>query len=220
MSVILEFTIDNEDFHLGRVLSGTPDGMHLELERIVPTGSMAMPYIWATGENHAAFEERVRNQSSVKELRALDTVGDSGLYRIEWVGEPTDLIRGVVDAEAAILEARMNTIWMFRLRFLNHANLSQFHNYIIEHDIPIHIERTYTLTEETEGGYRFDLSPEQREALVLALRRGYFETPSEVSLGELAKELEISKQSLSNRIRRGNLKILRTVLLSSVETRD
>jgi predicted DNA binding protein len=71
------------------------------------------------------------------------------------------------------------------------------------------------LTEEIEHGYRFGLSQEQREALVLALRRGYFETPSEVGLDELAEELDITRQALSNRIRRGNRNVLRKVLLTS-----
>lgn len=217
MSVILEFTVDNEDFQLGRLLSGAPSGMHLELERVVPTGHMVIPFIWATGENHDVFEERVRNQPLVKELLALDRVGDTGLYRIEWVREPTNLIDGIAEADAVVLEACGNDTWLFRLRFPDHAKLSLFHNYVVEHDIPIHIEQTYTLTEEVEGKYRFGLSPERREALILALRRGYFETPSEISLDELAEELDISRQALSDRIRRGNQKILRRVLLSSVE---
>ena len=55
MSVILEFSIDGEKFSLGQVLSGAPD-MHLGLERIVPTGHMVMPFVWATGDDHDAFD--------------------------------------------------------------------------------------------------------------------------------------------------------------------
>ena len=214
MSVILEFTIDSEDFQLGEVLSGTPS-IHLELERIVPTGPMIMPFIWATGDSHDAFETQVQAHPAVKELLALDTVSDSALYRIEWQGEPTDLIEGIAAADAVVLEARGNATWTFRLRFPDHDKLSLFHNFILEHGISIHIDRTYTLSETTERGHRFDLSQEQREALVLATRRGYFATPREVGLDALAEELGISEQAVSNRIRRGNEKILRQVLLTS-----
>jgi predicted DNA binding protein len=68
---------------------------------------------------------------------------------------------------------------------------------------------------DSAGGHRFGLTPDQREALVLALNRGYFATPSEVTLDELADELDISRQALSTRIRRGNESILREVLLST-----
>lgn len=219
MSVLLEFSIPGKEFQLGRVLSGPPE-MHLELERIVPTGAMMMPFVWATGDDHDAFERKVRAHSTVADLLVLDVLGDSGLYRIEWADEPTDLIEGIARADAVVLEARGNGDWTFRLRFPDHDKLSQFHNYVIDRDIPIHIERTYTLTERTQRGHRFDLTAEQREALVLALQRGYFETPSAVSLDDLAEELEITRQAVSARIRRGNEKILHEVLLSSAAQFD
>ncbi|AZH26194.1 bacterio-opsin activator domain-containing protein [Haloplanus aerogenes] len=214
MSVILEFSIPSEEFTLGRVLSGPPR-MHCELERIVPTGDMVMPFVWATGDDHEGFAESIRDNPVVKELLVLDTVGESGLYRIEWTEEPTDLIEGIATTDAVVLEAYGNENWNFRLRFPDHDALSEFHTYLLEHDIPCHIDRTYTLTETGKGGYRFDLSQEQREALVLALQRGYFATPSEMMLDELADELGITRQALSTRIRRGNEQVLRAVLLPS-----
>jgi len=214
MSVILEFSIPAGDFQLGDVLSGPPD-MQIELERIVPTGNMIMPFVWATGKSQPEFAERVRSHASVREFRELDSIGESVLYRIEWKEPPIDLLEGISRADAVVLEARGAEDWSFRLRFPDHEKLSAFHNYIIEHDIPIHIDRTYTLSETTEHGHRFDLSQEQREALLLALRKGYFETPSEASLDDLADELGISRQALSNRIRRANDKVLTEVLLSS-----
>jgi predicted DNA binding protein len=214
MSVILEFTIDCQEFKLGEVLSGTPN-MVLELERIVPTGNMIMPFIWATGDGHDEFEAQVQDNPAVKEFLALDTVEDSVLYRIEWEEDPTTLIERIAAADAVVLEARGNDKWKFRLRFRDHDKLSVFHNFILEHNIPIHIDRTYTLTETTERGHQFDLSQEQREALILAARRGYFATPREVSLAALAEELGISEQAVSNRIRLGNEKIIKHVLLTS-----
>jgi len=220
MSVILEFSIPATDFQLGEVLSGPPD-MQIELERIVPTGDMVMPFVWATGENHEEFAARVRNHERVREFLELDRIGESGLYRIELADDPPiDLIEGISRADAVVLEARGTGDWSFRLRFLDHEKLSAFHNYVIEHEIPIHIDRTYTLTETTEHGHRFDLSQDQREAILLALRRGYFETPSTASLEDLADELGISRQALSNRIRRANETVLTDVLLSIGEKRE
>lgn len=217
MSVILEFSIPATDFPLGEVLSG-PSDMQLELERIVPTGDMIMPFVWATGKSHEEFGEMVRSRSSVKEFLELDNLGESRLYRIEWKEPPIDLIEGISRADAVILEVRGNEEWSFRLRFPDHEKLSTFHNYIIENGIPVHIDRTYTLSETTEYGHRFNLSQDQREALLLALRNGYFDTPSKTSLDDLADELGITRQALSNRIRRANEKVLTEALFSS-ETR-
>ena len=213
MSVILEFSIPATEFQLGEVLSGSP--MQLELERIVPTGDLIMPFVWATGDDHNAFAEMVRSQPNVRALLALDRVGESGLYRIEWEEPPMGLIDGIAEADGVVLEARGHEDWTFRVRFPDHDDLSTFHNYVIERGIPVHIDRTYTLAEATDTDRRFNLSGEQREALLLALRNGYFETPSEMNLDTLADELGISRQALSNRIRRANEKVLREVLLSS-----
>ena len=213
MSIILEFTINNEDFPFGQVLSGAHGAMHFELDRIVPIGDMMMPFIWATGDDHESFVKRLRADQTVQAIHELDRIDDTRLYRIEWAEVPTSLIIDIAQTDAVVLEARGNVHWGFRLRFPNHDKLSAFHTSIIEHEIPIHIERTYTLTEDTERGLLLGLTQDQREALILAFQRGYFETPSEVTLGELAIELGITKQALSTRIRRGNQKVLRRILL-------
>lgn len=57
----------------------------------------------------------------------------------------------------------------------------------------------------------FDLSaltPKQREAMELAVVRGYFDDDVDTSLGDLADELSISKSALSQRIRTAQSKIV------------
>lgn len=220
MSVILEFSIDGGDFQLGRVLDAGQDDLEIELERVVPTDPMITPFVWVTGTRHEAFEERVRTNPIVKELLVLDTIGDSCLYRIEWTEPPRDLLEAISTSEAVVLEALGDGEWLFRLRFTDHDKLTRFHNAILEQDIAIHIERTYTLSERSDHGHRFDLTVQQREALVLALHRGYFETPSKVDLADLAAELGITKQAISTRIRSANEKVLQGVLLASTADRE
>lgn len=212
MSVIVEFTLANEDFVLGQVLSDSPD-MHLELERIVPTGSMLIPYVWVQGGDHEAFERRVSDNEHVTSFTALDKLDDWMLYRIDWKPGQPDILEGIQANGAAVLEAYGNGVWTFRLRFPNHDQLSQFYNYCMEQDLPITIERSYTLTERSDVAQQFDLSNEQREALVLALRRGYYDTPSDITMSDLAEELGISQQALSNRLRRGTKQVLEKILL-------
>lgn len=219
MSVLLEFTIDSEQFKLGDVLTNGSD-LHFELERIVPTAGHILPFVWVSTDEDPKdvlpqFEERVRDSSQVLELLSLDRVEDGGLYRIEWEEQTEGLIQALAETQATVLEAFGDRTWTFRVRFTDHDRLSDFHNYLTDHDMKVRIKRTYTFAEETARRRDFGLSNEQREALVLALRRGYFETPSEVSLDDLADELGITKQAVSNRIRRGNAKILRPLLLSS-----
>ncbi|MDZ7729994.1 MAG: bacterio-opsin activator domain-containing protein [Natrialbaceae archaeon] len=107
----------SEDFQLGTVLSGATD-MLLELERIVPTGPMIMPFIWATGDNHDAFEKHVQANPAVTEFLALDTINERALYRIEWAKDPTNSHRrGGARTDAIVFDACGNEEWTFRLCF-------------------------------------------------------------------------------------------------------
>jgi len=65
---------------------------------------------------------------------------------------PTDLIAGFVRTDAVVLEAGGDEEWTFQLRFPDHDALTAFHDYVVAHDILIHVERTYKLMETDERG--------------------------------------------------------------------
>jgi hypothetical protein len=219
MSVIVEFSVADEEFALGRVLGDLPD-MHVELERLVPTGGAVIPYLWVRGGDYERFERRVVESDAVDAFVALDRLDDWVLYRLEWGNPPDSLLEGIEASNGVILQAIGDEDWVFRLRFPDHEAVSTFYNFCTERGIGIHVDRSYTLTERTESGYQFDLSQEQREAVLLGLRMGYFETPSRASLADLAADLGISEQAVSNRVRRGTERVLRQSLLASAADLD
>lgn len=212
MSTILEFTIAPDDFELGRVLAGQEAG-RIELERIIPAGNVIIPFFWVSGGEKQVLEADVVRSDYIENLTAIEEVGDQTLYRVEWTGKYEDLLEGINAADATILEARADGKWFFRLRFLDHQRIADFYNFCTEKGLDIHVERVYSLLEESEQGRLLDLTPEQRDALVLALESGYFDTPRKTTMSDLAAELGISQQSFSDRLRRGNEKVLRNVLL-------
>jgi hypothetical protein len=55
------------------------------------------------------------------------------------------------------------------------------------------------------------LSPKQREALAVALDRGYFDVPRRATLADVADELGVSDSAASQRIRRGCRELARLV---------
>ena len=57
-------------FDLGRVTS-VAAGVHLELERVGPSGREVIPFFWASGGDFEAFERRVREEDLVEELTAV-----------------------------------------------------------------------------------------------------------------------------------------------------
>lgn len=211
MSAILEFTLPATELALGEALVGNP-GVSLELERIVPTGQGVVPFVWVTDGDYDAFAESVRAGPEVEAFVELDRVADGRLYRLNLGGTSTELFRGMTDTDAAILEASGGDVWRFRVRFPDRERLSQFDAFCAEHGIPIHVQRVSTLRGRAESEGQFGLSPKERAGLVLALERGYFATPRQVDLTGLAIEFDISRQALSDRIRRANEKVLQATL--------
>jgi len=213
VTVIAEFTINSDEFTLGQVLARDPD-TYVEMERVVPASGRVMPYVWVQGTDLDAFEAATRASEYVKGLTALDVIEDSALYRVEWDEQVESLIYGMAETNVTILEAAGNEKWHFRIRFDDHSGMTAFHNYCTSHDIRFQLDRVYTLAEDQDGGYSFDLTTAQRSALVTAVEDGYFEVPRGTTLGAVGEKLGVTEQSVSQNLRRGANKVLRKSLLS------
>jgi predicted DNA binding protein len=62
--------------------------------------------------------------------------------------------------------------------------------------------RTADTTAESNDGTASSLSPEQEVALRAAVEHGYYESPREVDVGELADHLDVPRSTLTYRLRR------------------
>lgn len=211
MAVIAEISIQADEFLLGQIIA-EHSGLSVELERVVPAAKRIMPYIWGYGTDLPAFEAAMNESPNVKSISVLDEYEGQALYKIDWEDPAEQLITGIADTDATILEAHSDDEWLFRIRFEDHSGLARFNRYCSEHDISYRLNRVSSLTEAAPDGNEFDLTEAQYEALSLAVERGYFKVPREVEYEELAAELGVSVQALSERVRRGADKVLQTAL--------
>ena len=79
-----------------------------------------------------------------------------------------------------------------------------------EMDAEISVERIAPLADGVGGGMLTPdaLSERQREAFDLARSRGYYEWPRAVSAADLAAELDVSKPTLLEHLRKAEAKLL------------
>jgi predicted DNA binding protein len=92
--------------------------------------------------------------------------------------------------------------WTFEVRGDDHEDIAAFQQRCRELDIPITLTRLHALTPLTsESGP--SLTDSQQEALSLAYKQGYFNTPREVTMADLGDELGITPQAVASRLRRG-----------------
>jgi predicted DNA binding protein len=204
MAVIVELSLLPESFPLGRVLTADTD-IHIQFERIVPVGADVVPIFWAWNGDLDAFEQYVRDNTNVQQFVTIDQVGDRRLYLLNWDIPAGAFLEGLTATTGIIRSAYGygNEDWEFELLFPSQDQLTKFHNISRENDIKYTLGKMHSLSEAGASTLENVLTDKQREALVLAFQRGYFETPRQVTLSELATELDITQQSMSDRIRHG-----------------
>jgi predicted DNA binding protein len=200
MSVIVEFSMDEDAFELGEVLR-TGSDRRLEANPLVPMRGDVLPYLWAYGESLGTFERRVAEDGRVDRLQSLDAGTNGRLYRFDAAVDRVPLARCIETSDAVVESASASFgTWDFRIRLPSRERASTFHARCREEGVDIDVSRVST----TDGGLANAgrLSERQRELLVRAHERGYFEVPREVTLVDLAGHLGVSDQTLSERLRR------------------
>jgi hypothetical protein len=212
MSVVADVSIRAEAFLLGRVVAECPE-VSVEVERVVPARNQVMPYVWVYGEQFSRLEGALSGHDDVRSFDCLDRLSDRALYRIEWVDQAEELVSGLVDVDATILRATSDDEWLFRIRFEEHSGLARFDRHCADHGVDYRLDRVSSLSDSQPATDPYGLTKPQYDALRLALERGYFRVPREVTFEELSEELDVSVQAISERIRRGADSVLEEALL-------
>jgi len=212
MTIEAVFELAGDELLFGELVDG-PNAPSLEVEQVVPAGDQVMPYVLVSGQGVEEFEERAREQAGVASIRLLDRVDDQGLYRIEWSRDAEEFVSGILDTGGTVIEARGSADWVFRIRFEDRTDLAVFRTHCRDHDIDSRLRQVRQRAELTGPDRAFDLTEAQSEALTVAFERGYFEVPREVTFDELAGDLDITPQAVSDRVRRGVRNVLTSALL-------
>lgn len=202
MATEAAFTVLAGEFPLGSIFEEFPAAT-VELERVVPNDEVVIPYAWVYGVRVDDVEAAFSAHPGVRSLRLVDTVDGQYLLRVEW----NSAYRGVLSALAAtrvpLLEAvGTSERWLFRIRGDRRDDVAAFYDRCQEWGVPVTMTELHSLTSR-QRSREAALTEAQREALVLAYERGYFNTPRGVTMAELGSELGISQQAVGSRIRRG-----------------
>ncbi|GAA0669922.1 helix-turn-helix domain-containing protein [Natronoarchaeum mannanilyticum] len=202
MSVIAELRIPAADFELGRILD-VSGYVSVELETLVPVADRAVPFFWVHGVDTEAFAVRLESRPVVEGVEIVEEFDDQTLYGLDWNVEDDPFLSAVRDQCGQILRATGGgDEWRFELRFPDHDALSAFRAYCTDADVSLSVERVYH-PGQPDAGPRFGLTDHQHEALTLAVEMGYYDVPRRCNTVEVAAELGISDQALTERLRRG-----------------
>jgi predicted DNA binding protein len=211
MATVMEFTSPASAFPLGSVF-GTLPAATVELERLVPREQLLIPYFWVRGVETDDVEEAFDDHAGLHGVSLVDSVDSEYLLRAEWDLAYTGVLRAVMRSDIVVLGATGTSKgWTFEVRGESRDEIRAFREYCRAQDIQIDITAVHALLPIQSEGY--ELTEPQREALVLAHERGYFDSPRTMTLDDVATELDITRQSLSSLLRRGHRRLIGATLV-------
>lgn len=212
MAVIAHLRIQAHSFELGRILNLDENGS-IELETMVPMDDGVVPFLKVSEEVRDSFEKNVGNHPSVNRIIEVTCHDGERLYSLDWESDRDVFFHGIVDLGGQLLNATGTAkTWEFEIRFLSHEILSEFQEYCVNANISIEVGRIYNPT-RPETGMWYGVTEAQRETLMRAVRGGYYSIPRRLSTQELADELGISDQAVTERLRRAIETLTRNTLI-------
>ncbi|QLC32831.1 helix-turn-helix domain-containing protein [Halarchaeum sp. CBA1220] len=212
MSVVLTFTVPGGQFALGRAMP--EGGIRAELDRVVPLGNRTPPLLWAYADERAldAYEGRLGEDADVADVSVVDAFEDRRLYRIDWTEPPRGVFAHLEAASASLTGASGDREeWEFSARFPTQDALSEFHDACRDDGIDLSV--TSLSRFDPSGERAYGLTANQRETLVRAYDAGFYEIPRDITTVDLATDIGISDQSLSERLRRAHAALVEGTLL-------
>jgi predicted DNA binding protein len=128
------------------------------------------------------------------------------LYYVDWI-DNRSVLGQLVERNGTVTSATLDEGgWHVTLTFPTHEDLSTAYEAWETNDWKIYVDRIVADIEvftETTG-----LTDEQYQAMERAVEMGYYDIPRRITLEELAAELDISHQALSERLRRANRNLI------------
>lgn len=207
MTTVAELALSTEDVALSETFSRLPD-LEIRIKSVVTNGSLqTMPLVWIAGEPKAEIEGALTDDSSVDTFDRLieDTEAGELLYRIEYTTAIGDMRAAMFSNEGTILDAQCSASnWTLRLLFPERNLLSEAADELEEQGIRVDVKRVVEAGRNTDLEVATALTDSQEEAINAAYEHGFYDVPRRISLEELAAELDISHQALSERLRRAN----------------
>ena len=211
MSVVAQFTVPPDSFALREATAACPNVV-LEAEQLAShSPEWALPFLWASGPDLASFTEAMRADPTVDSVACIEDAGCEHLYRVEWCDDVLELITEMINRHAVVLEAVLRGgEWRLTVQFSADEQVSAFRDHFESRGHTFAVERIYH--PRAPRGNAHGLTRQQHETLTTASREGYFEVPRRLSMEELAEELGLSSNAVSQRIRRGTGNLVRNTL--------
>lgn len=163
------------------------------------------------------FEAGLRTDRTIGDFeRVTETGHNKAIYSFVYTDEAKALSPVISAANGVVLDMENDgSAWTLAIWIPERTDLAHVWDYAQQNDIDIELLRVneYASIGNTDAG----LTESQREALLTAFERGYFEDPRNATLTEVAADLDISQPAASGLLRRGIKRLIVSSMLDDSE---
>ena len=198
MAIVADVSVPPDSVPLHELFAADADAT-VTFERLVPLGGQS-PSVVRVESDLDDVAGVARSARGVTEVAEIDGAGDVRVFECRLEPDAGGVLRVLSAATVHVLTASgAASEWRFRLLCANRRALSMASERVTERGVPVTLDRVRSLSDDESESF----SGEQREAVLTAYDRGYFEVPRRTTVEELATDVGISDTAFSQRLRRG-----------------
>lgn len=207
-------TVTVDSFALGDTFRRVADAEFDTAPVVAQGAGTAMPLLWASTDDHETVESALQADATTVDACQLSRCDEQALYRVEWQPGVQAVIEALLGRDGSLLDAHgARTGWSFRLLFRHRSSVDALAGRCRDLGLDAIIQSpTADFTNDVT------ISEKQLEALSAALSMGYYAVPRRRTLEDVADELGISHQALSERLRRGQQGVIAQLVGTPVPT--
>ena len=217
MATVAELRVPAEEFALAETFERCPDAEFEVLQAAASTTTGPGSLVWASGSDPGRIEAALAADPSVESAAVVDDRGDRLLHRLSWASQASVVVAILLHDAVATEVVAADGCWRVEAIFPDREALSTAYDLSERYGVDFEVANIYALSDDCTR--TFDLTEKQRDTLAVAHELGYFKIPREVSLDELADRIGISRQAISERLRRAHDALVASTVRSGDDRR-
>ena len=217
--LLATFQLETSAISLEETFERLPN-LEIEAEQIAAHSTKwTMPCLWMTNVEQSRINNALMKDPSVDSIVEDKGFEDECFYQVQWSDNVEDRIDAYLGTGGTILHAEATADgWRVRIRFGTRDQFDVFRERMADRGWEYTLIGLSQPNEPRHMGGQ--LTAAQREALSAAKEHGYYEVPRKVSTRDLADELDMSHQNLSELLRRATSKLIDETLTISAGRKE
>ncbi|UPV99184.1 helix-turn-helix domain-containing protein [Halorussus gelatinilyticus] len=211
MTLIADFYLETPVLRLA--VDAAPE-MEVTIEQ--QTSRESKPFalaFWASNGDFETFDAGLADDPTISDVTVLAELPDQRLYQVELTdkGDEQMTYHSWADQGGVFVSSeRAGDGWRARIRFPDRESLRNYVTFCEDHGLTFELRQLYDASERDDDS--LGLTDRQYETLRTAAEMGYFDVPRAVELEDLAEQLGVSRQAVSERLRRATEALVRATI--------